>query len=117
MNGMFYFIKWLGKRVTKTLFKEGHWQWIESYRDLIMREKPLAILLTFLMGALWFVGMGAVVALTSDTRPPQYVFMTLLSVPPLFFIYNWLAALYEIYSEERERTMNYLKEDPNHGRI
>jgi len=105
---MWYFIKWLGRRIHTKLFKVDRFAWVENYRNIIMKEKPLAIILTMLLGAFWFI---AVAGLTSAFfgRPPEWVLYVYLLTPPAFFVYHWLGALHEIYIKERERTTDYLK--------
>ena len=102
-----YFVSWLLKRASKRMFND--WEWIRKYREFIIDEKAVSIVLTVLLGALWFIVMSVIAVWISDGRPPQYVLYVILSVPPLFYIYNWLVALYEIYDRERMATWEELK--------
>ena len=69
----------------------------------------IAIVLTFLGGAVWFIIASLVTISFIDTTPPTYMLYLILSVPPLFFIYNWLMALYAIFDQERMETWELLK--------
>lgn len=105
------FTIWILQRIKRKVFGSGTWQWVEEYRRMIMREKILALLLTVLLGGIWFICASLVAVWLNDLeRPPQYVMVGIFATPVVFFIYNWLAALYEIYNNERIATWQTLKE-------
>jgi hypothetical protein len=104
------FAKWILKRMHRKMFG-GEWGWLYKYREFIQEEMPLSILLTVLIGALWTLVLGIAFANFIDDRNTLLIVMKcVISCPPLFFIYNWLAALYEIYDAERMATWDRLKE-------
>lgn len=105
------FVKWLLLRIKRSLIGDGRWQWIEEYRRLIIREKPISIIVTVFGGALWFLVCALLCLWLVDTKETVFLIMrgVVLSVPA-FYIYNWLAALYEIYDTERMATWDRLKE-------
>ena len=102
-----YFAEWLLKRFMRRL--GSTWEWIEEYRKLILEIPGIAIVLTILGGAVWFIIASLVTISFIDTTPPTYMLYLILSVPLLFFIYNWLMALYAIYDTERMATWDNLK--------
>ena len=106
-ESMMYFLRWLLKRMFTTL--SGPFEWVIEYRKLIIDIPFLAILVTCLVGALWFIGAGLFIIWLLGNRPPEYLFYLILAVPPLFFIYNWLMVMYAIYDRERQQTFDALK--------
>lgn len=105
------FALWILNRIKRTLIGDGQWEWISEYRRLILREKPISFLVTVFGGLLWFMFNALLVIWLVDDRELGGNLMKgiLLSVP-LFYVYNWLAALYEIYDTERMATWERLKE-------
>mgnify|MGYP003343196994 CR=1 FL=1 len=105
------FAKWILRRIVSTIVGKGQWGWIQDYRNLILRDKPFSILATIGCGLVWFL-LGAVpsVLLLPDRESIGVAFQCLLYSIPAFYIYNWLAALHEIYQAEVMRTFNTLKE-------
>ena len=105
------FAKWLLLRIKRTLIGDGRWEWVNEYRRLILREKPISILVTIFGGLMWFLVCGILTLWLVDDRVTGFLIMrgVLFSVPA-FYIYNWLAALYEIYDAERMATWDRLKE-------
>lgn len=103
------FLHWLVKRMNKYLF--NNWRWIEKYRELILHEKPLSIFLTMLCGIFWFLICALFVIWLVDDRQLGAKIMqgTILCVP-MFYVYNWIAALYEIYNTERMAVWDKLKD-------
>jgi hypothetical protein len=102
------FIKWLANRAFNAMFSD--WDWIREYRKLIVEIWPLAVILTLLVGGVWFIVVGLTVTWLSGTPPSQFTLKCILAVPPTVFFYNWIAILYEIYDEERQRAWRLLKE-------
>lgn len=105
------FTIWILRRIVNTFHGGGRWQWIQDYRSLILRDKPFSILATIGCGLVWFI-FGAVpsILLLPDRHSIGIAFQCLLYSIPAFYIYNWLAALHEIYREEVMQTFNTLKE-------
>lgn len=105
------FILWLLQRIKRSLIGDGQWRWISDYRRLILREKPVSILVTLLGGFMWFMICGLLTIWLVDDKELGFSIMrsVLLSVPA-FYIYNWIAALYEVYDTERMATWNTLKD-------
>jgi hypothetical protein len=105
------FAKWILRRIVNTLSGSGQWEWIQDYRSLILRDKPLSILATFGCGLVWFILGGlASILLLPDRHSIGIAFQCIIVSIPAFYIYNWLAALYEIYDAERMATWDRLKE-------
>jgi hypothetical protein len=105
------FAKWILRRIANTFNGGNQWEWIQDYRSLILRDKPLSMLATVGCGIVWFL-LGAVpsVLLLPDRHSIGIAFQFLLYSIPAFYVYNWLAALHEIYQAEVMRTWNTLKE-------
>lgn len=100
---------WLLKRMQKKLFG-GQWGWLYKYRELIREEMPISIILTVLLGALWTIALGIIFAYFVDDRHTlQTIMKCIISCPPLFFVYNWIYGLYEIYDSERMKVWEELK--------
>jgi hypothetical protein len=106
-----YFTEWLLKRWFNMFFGGTRWTWVSKYREIIMEERALSILLTALLGTIWFMVSFSLCMVFSQTRPSDLVAYALLAVPLLFYIYNWMMALYEIFDDERRRTWQTLKEE------
>lgn len=103
-----YFAEWLLKRMNKHLF--NNWEWVRKYREIIIDEKAMSIILTLLLGLMWVIFSTAIACLVLGTRPSDELLYLIFSIPPLFYIYNWIMALYEIFDRERRETWAVLKE-------
>lgn len=105
------FITWLLKRIKTNLIGNGTWRWVEDYRNMILRSKLESFFVTILGGLLWLLVIFAVSTFLSLSREmiQDLGLYALISVP-VFYIYNWLMALYDIYDTERMATWNTLKE-------
>jgi len=110
-----YFSQWLLARIRKTLFGDASWDWVRAYRDMIIDEKPLALLITLGLGLIWFMVASLVTVLgfyEGDSREVPSVAIWIHAVIPIvIFFYNWIMALYEIFDAERMATWNTLKEE------
>ncbi len=105
------FITWLLKRIKKNLVGNGTWQWLEDYRYLILRSKVESFFVTLLAGLMWVLVVFLVSASLSDERElVRNAMIYAIASVPVFYIYNWLMALYDIYDTERMATWNTLKE-------
>jgi ABC-type uncharacterized transport system permease subunit len=102
------FTLWILKRIMKSLVGNGRWLWVEKYRSLIINEKPFSVLVTLLGGTLWFL-ISALIAVWITPRPPDYVLVSILLTPIIFYVYNWLMALHVIYTDEKMECWNELK--------
>ena len=105
------FIKWLLARIKRTLLGENQWQWVYEYRRLIIKSKLESVLVTIFGGLLYCLVMSVLGFLFSNSKEEVGIWVqtAILSVPA-FYIYNWLAALYNIYDAERMATWERLKE-------
>ena len=103
------FAQWLLKRMHRKVFGGG-WGWLFKYREFIQEEMPLAILLTILMGIIWTLVCGIIFAYFIDDRSTlQTTMKCVIMCPPLFFVYNWIYGLYQIYDTERMAVWEELK--------
>ncbi len=105
------FAKWLLRRMANTFNGGNQWRWIQDYRSLILRDKPMSIFATVGCGLVWFI-LGAVpsILLLPDAESIGIAFQCILYSIPAFYIYNWLAALHEIYRKEVMQTFDTLKD-------
>lgn len=102
-----HFAEWLLNRAYNKM--SCSWQWIHGYRSVIMDIWLLAFILTTLIGGVCVAVAVLVYMSVFETRPSNEVIYTLLTLPYIFFVYNWLAALYEIYDTERMATWDAVK--------
>ena len=103
------FIPWLLKRINRHLF--NNWEWIEKYREFIIDQKGLSIVLTLFGGLAWFIISALfVIWLVDDKQLGTEIMQGVILSVPLFYVYNWVAALYQIYDNERMATWERLKE-------
>lgn len=104
------FAKWILLRIKRTLFGDGNWQWVYEYRRLIIKSKVESVLVTIFGGLVFWLFMMVPAFLFLPSREEISLCMqTILLLVPTFYIYNWLAALYEIYDTERMATWERLK--------
>lgn len=113
---MTYFVGWLWRRATKKVF-ENKWEWIEDYQRLIIRDKWLSLIVTLGFGFAWFFSATVATLLVMGTEGINNntrLFGTLLKfyllAVPVFYVVNWLVALYNIYDTERIATWERLKD-------
>lgn len=106
------FIYWLLQRIKRTIFRPREWEWVSVYRRMILREKVLSIILTFLVGMV-FVGVVVLVAVAggSTRESASQLIDWSASAVVSFYLYNWLAALYEVYTTEKMATWHALKDE------
>ena len=114
-----HFISWLAARAGRTLFCD--YQWIKNYRKFILNEKMLSIFVTILLGIAFVLvttltAMVLVKSFYTGTSDEKFMLITsimqwLCCVPPVFFVYNWIMALYGVYTKEQEEMWKQLKED------
>lgn len=102
------FAQWLFNRAFGKVL--GRWGWIQKYREIIMEVWPLAFIMTTLIGALWFISFNIFVMMgILNITPTKETMYATAAVPYLFFVYNWIMALYEIYDTERMATWDAVK--------
>jgi len=77
---------------------------------MILKDKAVSIVATTLVGAI-FVGSAVLGALASGaTREVvSTVADTVAMFVPIFYVYHWIAALYDVYTNEKMATWNTLK--------
>lgn len=104
------FAVWILRRIRTTVFG-GTDGWIKTYREMIIEEKFPSIILTVLFGAIWmmFAGLMAI-WLVDDRETGLNVLRGAFLCVPAFYIYNWLAALYVIYTKEKLKTWEALQQ-------
>ena len=104
------FAKWLLRRIQTSLFGR-QWNWIERYRELIMEEKAVSVVVTLLGTAFWAIAsIPFMLWINSGDRIPIEWLLYSVSIPVMFYLYNWIAALYMVYCHEREQVWNVLKD-------
>ena len=105
------FIKWLLARIKRTLLGENQWQWVYEYRRLIIKSKLESVLVTIFGGFVFWLVASTLGFLFANSREELGIWMKVAALSiPAFYIYNWLAALYNIYDAERMATWERLKE-------
>lgn len=105
------FITWLLARMKRKLIGDGQWDWVYKYRRLILEEKIGSIIVTVLGGALWTLFGGCIMMMFMEPNETSLIlFKGIIISVPVFYVYNWIAALYELYDTERMATWNRLKE-------
>lgn len=110
------FTIWILNRIKTSILNvlhlgQGQWKWVREYRRLIVYHKGLSLLATTFGGVLWlFISFAASMALLDTKGDILYTMNVALYMVPAFYVYHWLAALYEIYDTERLATWERLKE-------
>lgn len=90
----------------------GQWKWIQAYRQHILRDKLFSILITIFGGLVWFMfSFVAAITLIEERENIFFALRVALLAIPAFYIYNWLAALHEIYRAEIMKTWDALNRD------
>jgi hypothetical protein len=105
-----YFVNWLLQRLKRNLFGNGRWRWIGDYRNMIIREKPMSILVTIMGGIVFTLFAMLCVLFWFQTKTEFFnMFHIVICIPPAFWFYNWIMALYEIFDAERMATWEAVK--------
>lgn len=107
------FIIWLLKRIKRTMLRTTEeWHWVRKYRRMILEEKFLSIMLTTMLGTI-FIGSTALgVVIYGGTREVASTAIDLAGTFVVsFYLYNWLAALYDVYTTEKMATWHALKDE------
>ena len=112
MNFTIWILNRIKTSVLNTLrLGQGQWKWVREYRDLILRQKGLSFLATVFGGLLWFMfAVAASLCLLETKEHIEIAVRAAIIAIPVFYVYHWLAALYEIYDAERLATWERLKE-------
>lgn len=106
------FVMWILNRIKRSLVGTGTWRWIQDYRHQIIREKAASIVITLLCGFVWWIIVASIpIFLEYDRATIGLIMKCALLAVPVFYVYNWLMALYDIYDGERKETFNRLKRE------
>ena len=84
-------------------------EWIKNYRRMILQEKVLSIVLTFVCGCLYVIFVGWLLTPFID-RADTFA-NTIWGVAgsvAMFYVYHWIMALHEVYLLERQKTWDAL---------
>ena len=100
------FISWIFRRV-----KNSQSDWVRGYRRLILEETFLSIVTTAVVGVFcWFVPLGWISIHFIDQHATAELTLVVLALAvPLFYVYHWLMALYEVYKQEQRDMWAILK--------
>lgn len=83
--------------------------WVEDYRECILQEKFLSILLTLACGALYILLVGWLLIPFIDRADTfANTIWGLAGSVVVFYVYHWIMALHEIYLLERQKTWDAL---------
>lgn len=103
------FVIWLLQRLKKhTIGTE--WKWIRDYRWQILNEPGSAILVTVLVGFIWWILLAGLAIYFLPTEYISLALKLIFSSVPAFYVYHWLVALYGVYDRERMKIWETLKE-------
>ena len=106
------FTIWILNRIKTSITPDRPWHWLYEYRRLIMKDKFYSIMTTIFAGLLWFMVAFCLSMYFLEERDDIFFALrTAIYMVPAFYVYNWLAALYEIYDKERMATWEALKQD------
>jgi len=101
------FILWILNRIKKSILNtlqlgQGQWKWVEEYRRLILFHKGTSLIATVFGGMIWFmVAFGFSLCVLDTRQQIGLAFDAIVIAIPVFYVYHWLAALYEVYDTER----------------
>jgi hypothetical protein len=102
------FLTWLFNRIKDSMFN-NQFEWVEDYRRMILREKVLSIVLTFLCGALYILLVGWLLIPFIDRADTfANTIWGLAGSVVVFYVYHWIMALHEVYLLERQKTWDAL---------
>jgi ABC-type multidrug transport system permease subunit len=66
--------------------------------------------MTLLFGILWFIIAGIITGFIFDGQVPHYLLWVLLLTPVMFYFYNLLKVYHAIYTAEKIKCWERLKE-------
>lgn len=102
------FVTWLGRRIKRKLFGVK-FEWVRYYQEQILHDKSYSLMITVVFGGLFEVLV--VIANTIFVNDREFGITLMKCAPALvvaFYCYHWLAALYEVYANERQQTWDAL---------
>lgn len=104
------FIIWILKRIKKSMFGKEY-RWISGYRELILQDKFMSIILTLGCGTLYSLSVivTGIAFIDQAQTLRNFIFFVVGSVP-VFYVYNWIMALHEVYEKEKQKTWEALKQ-------
>ena len=102
------FITWLFKRI-KNSMAENQFEWVKNYRRMILQEKVLSIVLTFVCGCLYVIFVGwLLIPFIDRAETAAKIIYGLIGSVAIFYVYHWIMALHEVYLLERQKTWDAL---------
>lgn len=106
------FVIWILNRIKKSLTPTRPKRWLQQYQDLIMRDKFFSIMITLFGGLIWFmIAFCLSMYFLEERSDIFFALRTAIYMIPVFYVCNWLVALYEIYDLERMATWDALKKE------
>lgn len=102
------FITWILNRIKNSMTKH-QFAWVRDYRECILHDKILSILLTVGMGILYII-LVTVLSIPFVDREGTFrtIICGLVASVVMFYVYHWIMALHEVYLLERQKTWNAL---------
>ena len=102
------FLTWLVKRIKNSMSKH-QFAWVRDYRECILHDKILSILLTVGMGILYII-LVTVLSIPFVDRAETFakIIWGLVASVAMFYVYHWIMALHEVYLLERQKTWDAL---------
>ena len=105
------FLTWLFNRIKDSMFN-NQFEWVEDYRRMILLEKVLSIVLTFLCGALYILLVGWLLIPFIDRADTfANTIWGLAGSVAMFYVYHWIMALHEVYELEKKKFWQELKNE------
>jgi len=105
------FVIWILNRIKNSVSKH-RFAWVRDYRECILHDKMLSILLTVGMGLLYMI---LVLVLSIPFVDREGTFHTIIcglsASVVMFYVYNWIMALHEVYELEKKKFWQELKND------
>jgi hypothetical protein len=103
------FITWILNRIKNSMTKHQS-AWVRDYRECILHDKILSILLTVGMGILYII-LVTLLSIPFVDREGTFrtIICGLVASVVVFYVYHWIMALHEIYEEEKRKTWEALK--------
>lgn len=104
------FAIWVFNRIKKSVFGKEY-RWISDYRELILQDKFMSIILTLGCGTLYSLGVIVVgIAFIDQAQTLRNFILFVIGTVPMFYVYNWIMALHEVYEKEKQKTWEALKQ-------
>ena len=88
---------------------ENQFEWVKNYRRMILQEKVLSIVLTFVCGCLYVIFVGwLLIPFIDRAETAAKIIYGLIGSVAIFYVYHWIMALHEVYLLERQKTWDAL---------